>query len=776
MVALSTLFLLVVSGVAITAWTWRPAWLSNQPRLPPTLLDGDQSLAFAHTEMDYSRHPAHPDRPTDQARLLHRCGGRGCGDASAVGVTVAIPFHNAGNHLTDTLECVRRQTMAAEQIVVLDDNSALEHRQSGEAACKAVPGCLFITSPASLGVCTVRNKLAMQLTTSKYVLFVDADDLIEPTYIEKGVWFLESRPDVMVVKGDSVGFGTGEYYWKHGFSNPAAFVHENVQTLTSLMRRDEFVALGGFSADFAKTGLEDYEFWVRMMASGRTGYQIPELMDWYRRHKGSNKWWSTPENLAKTRQRIVDLHPSFMEQRHTPAPVQVKLPQQLPVPLNLTQFATIQSKLVADAPCRVLMLLPGFAAGGPDSASVHLLHALASRQRCQLAVIGTAPGHAETMRTFESITADVTYLPHILPEVYYIHYVLALMASREVQVVVASNSAQGIAMLPLIRQTHPHVRIVALEYFAISSYEDVADQLLSLPMEAYIDHHVTVGTRLSTQLDSHGIPADRMTTCYYGAPKSLLEYSRAAGLASLQARAPRSAAQFVILMAGQLTDQKRPLLAVDIAAKLQQQAPWLDFCVVVVGDGPLRAELLQTASATGLHDRFHFLGHMTQADTAAIIAASDVMMQPSETESMSLSVLEALALGTAVVATRASEHEALAPPRRPGEAPALQLVTALTSNMAVTGIVRGVLDVAKFPPSSQAMRKWMRQYFTADQFTACAINAILDSSRAVKPAPESRQASLDRYQAHLRATFQQSQQARACSAPRCGQTCGAVMA
>ena len=754
MASLATLFLLAVSGVSITAWTWRPAWLSNRPRLPSTLLDGDQNLAFAHTEMDYSLHPAHPDKPTDQARMLRWCGGRSCGDASAVGVTVAIPFHNAGNHFVDTLECIRRQTMAAEQIVVLDDNSAPEHRQAGEAACKAVPGCRFITSPTSLGVCTVRNKLGMQLATSKYVLFVDADDLIEPTYIEKGVWFLESRPDVMVVKGDSVGFGAGEYYWKHGFSNPSAFVNENVQTLTSLMRRDEFVALGGFSVDFAKTGLEDYEFWVRMMASGRTGYQIPELMDWYRRHNGSSKWWSTPENLAKTRQRIVDLHPDFMEQRHTPAPVRVRPPQQLPVPLNLTRFSSIQSKLVADAPCRVLMLLPGFAAGGADSARVHLLHALASRQRCQLTVVGTTPGHAETMRAFESVTADVTYLPHILPEVYYIHYVLALMASREVQVVVVSNSAQGIAMLPLIRQAHPLVRIVALEYFAISAYEDVADQLPSLPMEAYIDHHVTVGTRLSTQLDSHGIPADRMTTCYYGAPSSLLAYSRAAALAALQTRAPRLASQFVILMAGQLTEQKRPLLAVDIAATLQQQAPWLDFCVIVVGSGPLRAELQKTVETAELQHRFHFLGQMSQAETAAIIAASDVLMQPSETESMSLSVLEALALGTAVVAARAGEHEALAPPRRPGEAPALQLVTALTNNVAVSGVARGVLAVAKSPPSSQAMRAWMQQYFTADQFTSCAISAILDSSRAAKPVPESLQASLDRYQAHLRATFQ----------------------
>ena len=51
----------------------------------------------------------------------------------------------------------------------------------------------------------------------------------------------------------------------------------------------------------------------------------------------------------------------------------------------------------------------------------------------------------------------------------------------------------------------------------------------------------------------------------------------------------------------------------------------------------------------GLKDRFHFLGWLDEADK--LLCAMDVFVSASETESFGLAIVEAMAAGTAVVAT-----------------------------------------------------------------------------------------------------------------------------
>ena len=70
---------------------------------------------------------------------------------------------------------------------------------------------------------------------------------------------------------------------------------------------------------------------------------------------------------------------------------------------------------------------------------------------------------------------------------------------------------------------------------------------------------------------------------------------------------------------------------------------------LVVGDGPLRGELLALARSLGLSDRVRFLGH--RSDAREIVGALDVLVVPSLTEGAPLIVLEAMASGVPVVAS-----------------------------------------------------------------------------------------------------------------------------
>jgi glycosyltransferase involved in cell wall biosynthesis len=71
--------------------------------------------------------------------------------------------------------------------------------------------------------------------------------------------------------------------------------------------------------------------------------------------------------------------------------------------------------------------------------------------------------------------------------------------------------------------------------------------------------------------------------------------------------------------------------------------------LVLVGDGPLRGELLDLARSLGIADRVQLLGFLEQPWSE--IAAADALLLASREEGMPNVVLEALAVGTTVIAT-----------------------------------------------------------------------------------------------------------------------------
>ncbi|MEA2063959.1 MAG: N-acetyl-alpha-D-glucosaminyl L-malate synthase BshA [Gemmatimonadota bacterium] len=77
--------------------------------------------------------------------------------------------------------------------------------------------------------------------------------------------------------------------------------------------------------------------------------------------------------------------------------------------------------------------------------------------------------------------------------------------------------------------------------------------------------------------------------------------------------------------------------------------------LVLVGDGPDRASAHNLARELGLGDRCVFLGAQEPVDS--LLNLADLYLQPSETESFGLGILEALSIGVPVVATRCGGPE-----------------------------------------------------------------------------------------------------------------------
>lgn len=90
-------------------------------------------------------------------------------------------------------------------------------------------------------------------------------------------------------------------------------------------------------------------------------------------------------------------------------------------------------------------------------------------------------------------------------------------------------------------------------------------------------------------------------------------------------------------------DQKDHLTAVRAVARLA------GVHLIILGEGPLRAALENEAERLGVGDRVVLGGF--RRDVPAVMAAADVIALPSRWEGFSLAALEALAVGTPLVAT-----------------------------------------------------------------------------------------------------------------------------
>jgi len=103
--------------------------------------------------------------------------------------------------------------------------------------------------------------------------------------------------------------------------------------------------------------------------------------------------------------------------------------------------------------------------------------------------------------------------------------------------------------------------------------------------------------------------------------------------------------QVLLLVIAEMTPNKRH--ADSIAALLQLRRN--DIHLAFAGNGMLELELRKRASEAGLQDRVHFLGF--RRDIPELLSAADALLHPTEREGLPKCVLEAMSVGTPIIAT-----------------------------------------------------------------------------------------------------------------------------
>lgn len=193
-----------------------------------------------------------------------------------------VPTYNYGLFIGETLECLRAQTYANWECIVVDDGSTDDTAERVARFMERDARFKFVRQENAKQAAAKNNGL--RNSSGQYIQFLDADDLIEPQKFEKQVEYLEAHPDVDIVYGSMRYFKTEtpdeRLYWVWGENKPwmpeisgsgkevlTTLVRQNIMVINSpLIRRRVVDAVGLF--DNSLPPAEDWDYWLRCAAAG----------------------------------------------------------------------------------------------------------------------------------------------------------------------------------------------------------------------------------------------------------------------------------------------------------------------------------------------------------------------------------------------------------------------------------------------------------------------------------------------------------------------------
>lgn len=193
--------------------------------------------------------------------------------------------------------------------------------------------------------------------------------------------------------------------------------------------------------------------------------------------------------------------------------------------------------------------------------------------------------------------------------------------------------AGWMAKVPVIRTEH-------LPYLLTDEAQKVEHRL----GVGLVDRLVFVSEAVARTYDEAGFLEARSVTVQNGIAAPHAERSREASRQLLG----MGSDDFVVITVARFTPQKNHALLFAAARHVAQAAPQTRF--VWVGDGPGRDVLQEQAIDSGLAESIMFLGERN--DVPDLLNASDLFVLPSRFEGLPIALLEAMALGLAIVATR----------------------------------------------------------------------------------------------------------------------------
>ena len=530
-------------------------------------------------------------------------------------VSVVIPCFNYGKYIVETIESVEASTYENIEIVVVDDGSTDDYTINIIQALKVEKPWIVVVHQRNKGLPAARNS-GIKAATGELILPLDADDLIDPTFIEKAVWVFKKYPWIKIVYSYVRLFGEENLLWETKPFDFNTLLLDNYIPATAFFPKSVWQELGGYDETLRK-GYEDWEFWLRIASQNYSGHLIQEPLFYYRKHSGSmlsesnkhrselvkyiSKKYSVYKQQKNSRiqwqgnihlylkslyKYMKPLLPSIMTRNlkklyfsytSSYGGVSPGVDFKLLKELNAThsferqRIGLKKGKFVKG---NIAVLLPWLEVGGVENVYYELLKGISSKYNVIL--ITTVSSSHVWLEKFKGICPQIYNLPSMgRSEKDQIDYLLDILVNHNIDIVQISNSSFGYTLTPLIKKIIPRIRIIDHLHME-EPYEPWDYFRLSEKYNNYLDHRVVITDHLRTVLNNK-----------YGVDSGKIEVIENGIGWEWNSIEPSEKKGFTVAFIGRFVEQKDPVRFVKICRYIENEFINNEIDFVMIGDGPL---------------------------------------------------------------------------------------------------------------------------------------------------------------------------------------------
>lgn len=184
-------------------------------------------------------------------------------------VSVVITCYNLANLLPQCLDSIANQTYSNWECIVVDDCSPDRTKDVVDLYSKTDPRFIYVRNETNQYLAEARN-VGIRLANGKYILPLDADDMLHKTAVENMAAALDKDRSIDIAYGSMMNLYDDDRReigrWPVAFRMERLMAGQNQCPYSSMFRRKVWDYIGGYRKHIRTA--EDADFWVRATSYG----------------------------------------------------------------------------------------------------------------------------------------------------------------------------------------------------------------------------------------------------------------------------------------------------------------------------------------------------------------------------------------------------------------------------------------------------------------------------------------------------------------------------
>lgn len=551
-------------------------------------------------------------------------------------VSVVIPCFNYGQYVEEAIDSVLAQTFSNFEIIVVDGGSTDEQTIVKLKALNKEKTTIFYRGGRHL-VGDNRN-FGIEKARGKYICCLDADDKLQPTYLEKALFMAETHNYDIVFPSVQC-FGNTSKIWHVNEVDFLSCADGSTLSTVALFRKDVWKVVGGYKDWGLKDEHvpEDWEFWTRALGNGFRAKRLIEPLMLYRVH--DQGLTATNEKSIAAQKEIIRQENIGLFSRKNINKIKQKSSVTYKVKNPLVNLHTEGE--VRDG---ILFALPFMTVGGADVILLQVAQELKDsgfRVSC-LTTVPLQKSWGDSSSRYEKVTREIYHLHEFLEDrAEWERFVFYLIETKKIRVIFMAGCEVVYHLLPAIKKRYPDIRIVD------QLFNEVGHMANNRLYASHIDFHVVANTLVQNELvEKYHEDPSKVEVIVHGTDV-FYEYNPVNYHDSISEHVELFIGKFVIGFFGRFSPEKCPEAFVDIANFLRSKP---DIAFIMTGDGPEYKQVIEKITSLGLADRFFTPGIV--ADVKPFLNRANVVVIPSQIEGIPIILFESMSMGKPVIASR----------------------------------------------------------------------------------------------------------------------------